>query len=176
MSTREEMRERWVAFMEVAGFRGPTLAQDAVKAALPFAQAEVALAESKLREEAMTLCSVLVEKEAAKARDDIRADERRKVLAELAPMGQAPGLAEAENVLRSNDACDPLQQSTIASELTRLRAEVARKSSALQDLVDAADEMLEQPVPEDATGAARVARLSLAILAALDALEKGQPR
>jgi hypothetical protein len=43
MSTNEQ-RTRWIAFMGTLGFRGPVLAQDAVKAALPFAASEVALA------------------------------------------------------------------------------------------------------------------------------------
>jgi len=38
------MRERWVAWMAEAGFTGATLAQDAVKAAMNFAESEVALA------------------------------------------------------------------------------------------------------------------------------------
>ena len=52
-------------------------------------------------------------------------------------------------------------------------AEVSRKSSVLRELMDAADEMLEQPIPEDAIGAARVGRLSQAILAAARSEEKG---
>lgn len=34
------MRERWVAFMARAGFTGPVLAQDAVKAAMRFAETD----------------------------------------------------------------------------------------------------------------------------------------
>ena len=67
----------------------------------------------------------------------------------------------------------------IADELTRLRAHVAiitadrdRKVKALRELMDAADEMLEQPLPSDELGSARVARLSLAVLAA--AREEGE--
>jgi len=38
------MRERWVFFMRARGFVGHVLSQDAVKAAIPFAESEVRIA------------------------------------------------------------------------------------------------------------------------------------
>ena len=133
MSTNDKTtpRERlFEAFNEDP--RGSVFNETAI---LAFAASEVALAEDKLREEAMTLCLGIVTAEAAKQRDEIRADERRKVLASLQPRPVSPGYTSPELI----DDCN-----LIASELDRLRGENAtlraalkRKGEVLRELLDA---------------------------------------
>lgn len=132
----ETIRDRWVAFMGERGFRGPTLAEDAVKAAMAFAESELARARDSQTQRLLEMAQKVVDLEAKYGAKQTTAPSQ-----EVAK-GAAPEFAEALALLRKGTHFYGSHE-IIASELdrradliARLQAEVAAQKLEIERLRD----------------------------------------